>query len=62
MISSVLWVVDVGEPPLQLAVVGAGALDVEQVPGLPDAVHEAVLAQLPAQYTSIAPTTFQFSA
>jgi hypothetical protein len=40
--------VDVGEPPLELAVVGARPLDVEQVAGLADAVQEAVVAQLPA--------------
>ena len=42
--------VDVGEPPLELAVVGARPLDVEQVAGLADAVQEAVVAQLPAIY------------
>jgi hypothetical protein len=40
--------VDEGEPPLELAVVGARPLDVEQVAGLADAVQEAVVAQLPA--------------
>jgi len=40
--------VDVGEPPLELADIGARALDVEQVAGLADAVQEAVVAQLPA--------------
>jgi len=40
--------IGVGEPPLELADVGARALDVEQVAGLADAVQEAVVAQLPA--------------
>lgn len=39
--------VDVGEEPAELAVVGARPLQVEQVPGLGDALQAALLAQLP---------------
>ena len=48
LVSSCRGGVDVGEPPLELAVVGARPLDVEQVAGLADAVQEALVAELPA--------------
>jgi hypothetical protein len=45
--------VHVGEPPLELTVVGAGPLYVEMVSALPDAVEEPVLALLSGTSNSV---------